>query len=163
MADTIKSISDLLTLMADNENPGTIIDIVNLFTDEEYQMEKVAKLTNPTVKSWWIKVFGSMGAREKEEMIPYFAAKFGQFITNVTVRNTLGQSKSSFSIRQIMDEGKILIANLSKGKLGEVNSSLIGTILTEEIRLSQSRKSKKTAKYCLSYTSCLVSLLITIH
>jgi len=125
-----------LTLMADDNQPGTIVDIVNLFTDEEYQMEKVAKVHNPTVKSWWIKVFGSMGQREKDEMIPYFAAKFGQFITNVTVRNTLGQSKSSFNIRQIMDEGKILIANLSKGKLGDVNSSLIGTILTEEISMA---------------------------
>jgi len=125
-----------LTLMADIENPGTIIDIVNLFTDEEFQVEKVSKVTNPTVKSWWIKVFGSMGAREKEEMIPYFAAKFGQFITNVTVRNTLGQSKSSFNIRQIMDEGKILVANLSKGKLGEVNSNLIGMIITEEILMA---------------------------
>ncbi|MBU0647790.1 type IV secretion system DNA-binding domain-containing protein [Patescibacteria group bacterium] len=125
-----------LTLMADQENPGTIIDIVNLFTDDEYQMEKVAKLTNPTVKSWWIKVFGSMGAREKEEMIPYFAAKFGQFITNVTVRNTLGQSRSSFNIRDIMDNNKILIANLSKGKLGELNSNLIGMILSEEITMA---------------------------
>lgn len=125
-----------LTLMADDEKPGTIIDIVNLFTDEEYQMEKVAKVHNPTVKSWWIKVFGSMGQREKDEMIPYFAAKFGQFITNVTVRNTLGQSKSSFNIREVMDTGKILIANLSKGKLGDVNSSLIGTILTEEISMA---------------------------
>jgi hypothetical protein len=125
-----------LTLMADDDHPGTIIDIVNLFTDEEYQMEKVAKVHNPTVKSWWIKVFGSMGQREKEEMIPYFAAKFGQFSTNVTIRNTLGQSKSAFNIRQVMDEGKILIANLSKGKLGDVNSSLIGTILTEEISMA---------------------------
>ncbi len=125
-----------LTLMSDTENPGTIIDIVNLFTDEEYQMEKVAKVTNPTVKSWWIKVFGSMGQREKDEMIPFFAAKFGSFITNTTVRNTLGQSKSSFNIREVMDEGKILIANLSKGKLGELNSSLIGTILTEEISMA---------------------------
>lgn len=125
-----------LTLMADTENPGTIVDIVNLFTDEEFQMEKVSKVDNPTVKSWWIKVFGSMGTREKEEMIPYFAAKFGQFITNVTVRNTLGQSKSSFNIRKAMDEGKILIANMSKGKLGELNSSLIGMILTEEISMA---------------------------
>ncbi|MFA4930773.1 MAG: type IV secretion system DNA-binding domain-containing protein [Patescibacteria group bacterium] len=125
-----------LTLMADDENPGTIIDIVNLFTDDEYQMEKVAKLTNPTVKSWWIKVFGSMGAREKEEMIPYFAAKFGQFTTNVTVRNTLGQSRSSFNIREVMDQGKILIANLSKGKLGELNSNLVGMILAEEITMA---------------------------
>lgn len=125
-----------LTLMADDENPGTIVDIVNLFTDEEYQLEKVAKVKNPTVKSWWIKVFGSMGSREKEEMIPYFAAKFGQFITNVTVRNTLGQSRSSFNIRQVMDEGKILIANLSKGKLGEINSNLIGMILAEEITMA---------------------------
>ena len=66
-----------------------------------------------------------MGDREKAEIIPYFAAKFGQFITNKMMRNIIGQTKSSFDILDIMQNKKILLVNLSKGRLGDLNSKLL--------------------------------------
>ena len=76
------------------------------------------------------------GAREKEEMIPYFSSKFGPFITNTTMRNIIGQPKSAFDVRQIMDDGKVLLVNLSKGKIGSVNAQLLGLIFVNKISMS---------------------------
>jgi len=74
----------------------------------------VRNVKNPIVKAWWEKTFASMGQREKQEIIPFIAAKFTGFITNQTMRNIIGQTKSSFNIAQAMQEGKILFLNLSK-------------------------------------------------
>jgi hypothetical protein len=125
-----------LTLMSDDSDPGTLIDIVRLFTDDNYQKEKVAKIKNPVVKDFWTKQMAKTGQREKEEMIPFWAAKFGQFITNSTMRNILGQTKSAFDFRKVMDEGKILLVNLSKGKIGEINMQLLGMIMVTKIQLA---------------------------
>jgi len=73
-----------------------------MFTDVDFQKDRVRHVKNPIVKAWWEKTYGSMADREKQEMIPYFSAKFGQFITNKMMRNIIGQTKSSFDILDIM-------------------------------------------------------------
>ena len=76
------------------------------------------------------------GAREKQEMIPYFSAKFGPFVTNAQIRNIIGQVKSGFDFRKVMDEGKILICNLAKGKVGDLNSQLLGSVMVAKIQMA---------------------------
>ena len=125
-----------LTLMDDEDEGATLIDVPRLFVDEEFQRYKVAKCRNLVVRSFWEHEIAKTGAREKEEMIPYFSAKFGPFITNSTMRNIIGQPKSAFDIRQIMDEGKILLVNLSKGKIGDINAQLLGLIFVNKVNMA---------------------------
>ena len=125
-----------LTLMDDEEEGATLIDVPRLFVDEEFQRYKVSKCKNVVVRSFWENEMAKTGAREKEEMIPYFSAKFGPFITNTTIRNIIGQPKSAFNIREIMDEGKVLLVNLSKGKIGDINAQLLGLIFVNKINMA---------------------------
>jgi type IV secretory pathway TraG/TraD family ATPase VirD4 len=97
---------------------------------------------NPIVKNWWGKTYASMADREKQEIIPYFAAKFGQFITNKLMRNIIGQTKSSFDVSEIMQNQKILLVNLSKGRLGDLNSQLLGMMLVSKIQMAAMRRDK---------------------
>lgn len=130
-----------LTLMDDPEG-GALTDIVRLFTDDEFQKYKVEKVKNPVVKSFWEHQMAKTGAREKQEIIPYFASKFGQFVTNTMMRNIIGQSKSSFDFAKAMDEGKILLMNLSKGTTGEINSKLLGLIIVQKIQMAALRRQR---------------------
>lgn len=122
-----------LTLLEDMEDPATLLDVPRLFTDETYRDIKVKKVKNPVVRNFWEKTYNAIGDREKQEIIPYFTSKFVSFITNSLIRNIIGQTKSAFNFRQIMDEGKILLVNLSKGKIGELNAQLLGMILVSNI------------------------------
>lgn len=123
-----------LTLMEDDDEGATLIDLTRLFTDEAWQRYKVSKVKNPVIRNFWTKEFASSGQREKQEIIPYFNSKFGPFITNGLIRNVIGQAKSAFNIREAMDAGKIILCNLSKGKTGELNSQLIGSVLVAKIQ-----------------------------
>ena len=125
-----------LTLMDDEEAGATIIDLPRLFTDEEFSQERVAKVRNPVVRSFWEREMAKTGQREKEEMIPYFSAKFGAFISNTMMRNIIGQKKSAFNFRQIMDERKILLVNLSKGAVGDLNAQLLGLIFVNKMNMA---------------------------
>lgn len=125
-----------LTLMEDQEEGATLIDVPRLFVDEEFMHYKVAKVKNPVVKSFWDHEYASTGDRERQEMIPYFSAKFGPFITNSIMRNTIGQAKSAFNVRECMDNKKILLVNLSKGKLGGLNTQLLGLVLVAQIQMA---------------------------
>jgi len=130
-----------LTLMSDPEG-GALTDIVRLFTDDDYQRMKVEHVTNPIVRSFWEHQMAKTGAREKQEMIPYFAAKFGQFVTNSMMRNIIGQAKSAFDFSKVMNEGKILLINLSKGDVGEINSRLLGLIIVSKIQMAALARQK---------------------
>lgn len=133
-----------LTLMDDEDEGATLIDVPRLFVDEDFQRYKVSKCRNTVVRSFWEHEIAKTGAREKEEMIPYFSSKFGPFITNTTMRNIIGQPKSAFDIRKIMDEGKVLLVNLSKGKIGDINAQLLGLIFVNKINMAaMSRASMK--------------------
>jgi hypothetical protein len=125
-----------LTLMEDEEEGATLIDVPRIFVDEEFRKYKVAKVTNAVVKSFWEHEYASTGDREKQEMIPYFSAKFGPFVTNTTIRNIIGQPKSAFNIREIMDKQKVLLVNLSKGKIGDMNAQLLGLIFVNKINMA---------------------------
>lgn len=122
-----------LTLLEDFEDRPTLLDIVRLFTDEGYREYKIKKVTNATVKNRWDKTFNAMGDKEKQEIIPYFSAKFVSFNTNRLIRNIIGQTKSAFKFEDVMDNKKILIINLSKGKIGELNANLLGMIIVSKI------------------------------
>lgn len=131
----------VLTLMADPEG-GALTDIVRLFTDDDFQRYKVSKVKNPIVLSFWHNQMAKTGMREKQEMIPYFAAKFGQFVTNTMMRNIIGQAKSAFNFFDVMQEGKILLMNLSKGETGDINSKLLGMVIVQKLQMAAMRRQK---------------------
>ncbi|TSC60009.1 MAG: hypothetical protein Greene041662_301 [Candidatus Peregrinibacteria bacterium Greene0416_62] len=135
-----------LTLMEDEEEGGAITDLVKLFTDDEWQKYKVSKVKNPIVRSFWEKQMANTGQREKQEMIPYFAAKFGQFYTNTLIRNIVGQTKSAFDVADCMNSGKILLMNLSKGLIGDINSQLLGMIVVNKIQVAAMRRQRLDTK-----------------
>ena len=128
-----------LTLM-DYPQGWAITDLVRLFTDENFQRERRTTLKNAVVRAWWDYTYAKMWDREKWEIIPYFAAKFGQFITNTMMRNIVGQTKSSFDIGDIMNHEKILFATLSKWVLWDLNSNLLGLILVSKIQIAAMRR-----------------------
>jgi hypothetical protein len=133
-----------LTLM-DYPQWGAITDIIRLFTDDNFQRERRNTLKNPVVKSWWDYTYAKMGDREKAEIIPYFAAKFGQFITNTLMRNIVWQTKSAFDVSDIMNNEKLLFVSLSKGILGDLNSNLLGLILVSKIQIAAMRRQQMAA------------------
>jgi type IV secretory pathway TraG/TraD family ATPase VirD4 len=125
-----------LTLMEDKEEGATLIDVPRVFVDDEFMKYKVSKVKNPVVRSFWEHEYAHTGERERQEMIPYFSAKFGPFITNSIMRNTIGQTKSAFNFRKCMDEQKILLINLSKGKIGDLNTQLLGLIMVARLQMA---------------------------
>lgn len=129
----------VLTLM---DYPGwwALTDLVRLFTDDDFQKERTRTLKNPIVKSWWNYTFAKMWEREKWEMIPFWAAKFGWFITNTMMRNIIGQVKSSFDVYDIMQNNKILFVNLSKWVLGDINSTLLWLVIVSKIQIAAMRR-----------------------
>ncbi|HEX3082609.1 MAG TPA: DUF87 domain-containing protein, partial [Candidatus Saccharimonadia bacterium] len=116
-----------LTLMSD-PNGSTFIEIPKVFTDTDYLKKKFKYLKDPTVIDFWTKEMGQTSDYHKSEMLGWFVSKFGAFQNNEMMRNIIGQTKSAFNIREIMDQKKILIVNLSKGRIGELNSQLLGMI-----------------------------------
>ncbi|MDQ1343743.1 MAG: hypothetical protein QG650_463 [Patescibacteria group bacterium] len=129
----------VLTLM-DYPGGSALTDIVRLFTDDDFQKERRRTLKDPIVKAWWDFTYAKMGDREKAEIIPYFQAKFGGFITNSMMRNIIGQTKSSFDVYDVMQKKKILFVNLSKGVLGDFNSKLLGMIMVSKVQVSAMRR-----------------------
>lgn len=129
----------VLALM-DYPSWGAITDVVRMFTDPEFQNDRIRHIKNPIVKAWWEKTYTSMWDREKQEIIPYFSAKFGQFITNKMMRNIIWQVKSSFDINEIMQNKKILLVNLSKWKLWDLNSKLLWMVLVSKLQMAAMRR-----------------------
>jgi len=119
---------------------GTISEVVRLFTDQAYQKIKVKNIQNPVVRQRWEKTYGSMWDREKQEMIPYFQAKFSPFTDSGIVRNIVWQPKSSFSMDEAMQSNKVILVNLSKGLIGETNSQLIGRFISTQIKVAALRR-----------------------
>ncbi|MHB1356264.1 MAG: type IV secretory system conjugative DNA transfer family protein [Anaerolineae bacterium] len=120
----------ILTLIA---WPGaTFLDLMWLLTDEEFREEVVAKIKDPILRHFWRKQFPEK-ERERREWVDSSLNKIGRFLANPVMRNIISQPKSSFDVRQIMDEGKVLLVNLSKGRLGEDNSALLGAVLVNKI------------------------------
>ncbi len=126
----------MLTLMADVENPGTIIDIPRMFTDDDYVKQYLTKLDDPVVRAFWEKEMAKTSDFHKSEMLGYLISKVGRFVGNEMMRNIMGQQHSGFDFRDIMDNKKILIVNLAKGKTGEVNAKLLGLIIVAKLQMA---------------------------
>ncbi len=117
-----------LLLMSDPSG-ATFIDIPQCFTDPEFVKSKLKYVTDKAVYDYWTKEFpASQKSNDAGEVITWFASKWGPFLSNTIMRNILGQTKSGFNIREIMDNKKIFLVNLSKGRLGDINANLLGMI-----------------------------------
>jgi len=124
----------LLTLL---ENPGsTLLDLTRLLTDERFREVMLKKVTHPQVRDFWFTEFAKYSAWLKAEAVSPILNKLGQFLTSIPLRNIVGQRQSALDFRNIMDEGKILIANLSKGQIGEDNCNLLGAMLVTKLQLA---------------------------
>lgn len=116
-----------LTIMSDPKG-SSFIDIPQVFNDQAFTDEKMKYVTDRTVLDFWNKEMAQTSDANKSEVLGWFVSKFGAFLSNEMMRNIIGQTKSGFNLRDIMDNKKILLVNLSKGKTGELNSQLLGMI-----------------------------------
>ena len=116
-----------LTIMSD-PNGSTFIDVPQVFNDQSFTDEKLKYVTDRTVLDFWNKEMAQTSEANKSEVLGWFVSKFGAFLSNEMMRNIIGQTKSGFDLRYIMDNKKILLVNLSKGRTGELNSQLLGMI-----------------------------------
>ncbi len=116
-----------LTIMSDPQG-ASFIDIPQVFNDNDYAKAKLKFVQDQTVLDFWNKEMAQTSDYHKSEVLGWFVSKFGAFLSNEMMRNIIGQTKSGFNLREIMDNRKILLVNLSKGKTGELNSQLLGMI-----------------------------------
>lgn len=134
------------TLLALLEYPNaTLLGVNRMYTDKAYRQKVVDNVKDPVVKDFWTKEFANYGDRYTQEATPAIQNKIGQFTGNPLIRNIIGQPKSSFDIRTMMDERKILIINLSKGRVGETNMRLLGSMLTTRIFLAAMSRADLTS------------------
>jgi len=125
------------TILALLEYPGTTLLGVNrMLADKDYREKVIEKITDPAVKAFWTNEFAKYPERFREEAVAPIQNKVGQFISNPLIRNIVGQVKSSIDMREIMDNQKILIVNLSKGKVGEDASNLLGALIITKLQLA---------------------------
>ena len=126
----------MFTLMADKEHPGTLAEVPRIFTDEDFQRYKLRLVTDPMVRAFWEKEMAKTSDFHKSEMLGYLISKVGRFVENEMIRNIIGQPKSGFDFKEVMNKSKILIINLSKGQVGEVNSNLLGLIAVSKLQMA---------------------------
>jgi energy-coupling factor transporter ATP-binding protein EcfA2 len=125
------------TLLALLEYPdSTLLDVNRMLSNKVFRAAVVEKISDPIVKAFWTEEFASFTDTYTREATPAIQNKIGQFTSNPLIRNIVGQPKSSFDLRKMMDEKKILIVNLSKGRMGETNASLLGSMLVVKIYLA---------------------------
>ncbi|OGM96579.1 MAG: hypothetical protein A3B86_00750 [Candidatus Yanofskybacteria bacterium RIFCSPHIGHO2_02_FULL_38_22b] len=125
------------TILALLEYPeATLLGINRMLSNKDYRDKVVANLKDPIVRSFWVDEFAKYTDRYMQEATPAIQNKIGQFISNNLIRNIIGQVRSAIDVRKIMDEGKILIVNLSRGKIGEDASRLLGALLVTKIQLA---------------------------
>ena len=125
------------TLLSLLEVPDTtLVDVPKILTNKNFRQKVSDKLADPVLKRFWTDEFEKMPERLQKEAISPILNKVGQFVTSPLIRNIIGKPKSSFNLERIMNEGKILLANLSAGKLGEDNSALLGAMLITKIQLA---------------------------
>ncbi len=125
------------TLLALIEYPGsTLLGINRLLSDKKYRKKVIAKVTDPVIKAFWNVEFAGYSEKYAQEAVAPIQNKIGQFLSTNVIRNMVAQVKSTIDIRKLMDEGKIIIMNLSKGRIGEDNSRLLGGMLITKIQLA---------------------------
>ncbi|MBQ8157381.1 type IV secretion system DNA-binding domain-containing protein [Candidatus Saccharibacteria bacterium] len=130
------------TLLALLDRPeATLLDISRMLTDKDFRKETLDYCKDVTVLQFWKQEFGSWSEKQVTESVAPVLNKVGAFTANPIIRNIIGQPKSSFNIRQIMDEGKILVVNLSKGLIGEDNAGILGAFLVTKVQLAAMSRS----------------------
>ena len=130
------------TLLALLDRPETtLLDISRMLTDKEFRKETLDYCTDVTVLQFWKHEFGQWNEKQVNESIAPVLNKVGAFTANPIIRNIIGQPKSSFNVRKIMDEGKILVVNLSKGLIGEDNAGILGSFLVTKVQLAAMSRS----------------------
>ncbi len=119
------------------DTPGnTLLGIMRLLVDKDFRRKIVNNVTDPIVKSFWIDEYANWNDRFRIEAIQPIQNKIGQFLSSSIIRNIVGQAKSTVDIRKIMDDRRILLMNLSKGKIGEDNSNLLGAMMITRLQLA---------------------------
>jgi hypothetical protein len=130
-----------LTVMADPEG-GTFVDIPKLFRDPKFVQQKLQHVKDMNVLEFWNKEMpASQRSNEFGDVVSWFVSKFGAFLSNEMMRNIIGQTQSAFDLRDIMDNKKILLVNLSKGRTGELNSKLLGMVFVMKFQAAAMSRS----------------------
>lgn len=126
-----------MLVIEDPDSGSTLLDVSRVMTNKEFRKMKLEKCKNPVVVQFWTEVAEKAGGEASlANIVPYITSKFDVFLANDIMRPIVAQEKSSFDFRKIMDEKKILLVNLSKGRLGDINANLIGLILVGKILMS---------------------------
>lgn len=131
-----------LTVMAGPEG-GSILEIPKLFIDSEFEKQKRAHLTDPLVIDFWTKQMAKTSSFHKSEMLNYFMSKFGPFLNNSLMRNIMGHRTNSFEFDGLMDKKSIVLVNLSKGKIGEMNAHMLGLILISRLQVAVLKRANR--------------------
>ncbi len=119
------------------EYPGsTLLGVTRILVDKKYRERVVDKVTDPVIRQFWVDEFPKWSDKVLQEVVSPIQNKVGQFLSSSLIRNIVGQTQSSFNIREIMDSQKILILNLSKGRIGEDSSALLGAMMITKIQLA---------------------------
>jgi hypothetical protein len=125
------------TILALLDHPdATMLDIPRMLTEKGFRKQVIRSIQDPIVQSFWVTEFASWNEKFASEAVAPVLNKVGAFVANPVVRNIVGQKKSAFNIRQIMDEGKILLVNLSRGQVGEDNAAILGALIVTKIQLA---------------------------
>jgi hypothetical protein len=127
----------MLLIMEDPESGSTLMEISKVLADEEFRKMKISKCNNPIVSDFWTKEAEKAGGEAAlANMVPYITSKLTTFISNDMMRPIIAQQKSTINFRDIMDNKKILLVNLSKGKIGEINARLLGMVIVGKILMA---------------------------
>lgn len=127
----------MLLIMDDPASGATLMEISKVLADADYRRYKLSKVNNPVVYDFWVKEAQKAGGDASlANMVPYITSKLNQFVANDIMRPIIGQQQSAFNFRQVMDERKILLVRLAKGKLGEINAYLLGLVIVGKILMS---------------------------
>ena len=129
-------------LTAMEEEGSTLIEAMRLLTSPEFAKSKIPNIKDPLVKTYWTEEMARTTDFHKSETLGYYVSKFDRFVSDVTLRNIIGQSKSAFDFGEIMNSGKIVIINLSKGTIGEENSAFLGTLMIPRFMVAAMERSK---------------------
>lgn len=125
------------TILALIEYPGsTLLGVTRMLVDKVYRKKVVDHLSDPIVKAFWRDEFASFNDKFRSEAVSPIQNKIGQFLSSSIIRNIVGQPKSTIDMREIMDQGKILLLNLAKGRIGEDNAGLLGAMMITKLQLA---------------------------
>jgi len=126
-----------MLVIDDPDTGNTLLDVSRVLSDQNFRNLKLSKCKNPTVVQFWTEIAGKAGGEASlANIVPYITSKFDVFLANDIMRPVIAQKESSFDFRKIMDEKKILLVNLAKGRLGDINSNLIGLIIVGKLLMA---------------------------